>query len=599
MYQNQDLYDCLRALLRSIHDPNWKAIVQDTKKSIRSIIGKELPFLANDILERILDPFMHDDDRLECIRMLPMVLGVELYETKQEEPKKKIIDRSPDTNTDVVHLTEEPHSVHKDIVLRDISLEQARERIYDFSLETEERIQAIKIVFKDNPVEFEQVLARLVSMLDLSNVSMINEYLLEICSLDIIPIEQRYSAINKMCESDIFQEHAYKLLATLCKQRPPSDRVPLVLYVEQLFRLVKYDREKYTPLIDAFLQDSEIDEQCRYSYLVKSRVSVGMQFWIEYVQKILEQDIFNIRYRIICCSDMMSVDTIDASTRNDIIARLCTWMNDTSLDMNTRADAADLVMTHADNDLQTKARDVLMTMGTHGLGILSTLYDNKQNAHFTNTERNVKKIMRQLMEMDVQPTTTPFEVIRDRLFQSYFGTRDLTDDKTRAQVSAFEFSLFRITNQVGTVIGGYTLLDIFLYVYGYIEENRYQEYIEIRLVEELIDMSDTCTTGYYSRLVNTLPGYGPFQMTIDWGSQIQANLIGRLRACIRDDEKIDKLLEELTEDSFVRKHELRRVYLENISRIREEMQVEFAPYIDATDFDLYFRKALIHFEGGD
>ena len=34
-----------------------------------------------------------------------------------------------------------------------------------------------------------------------------------------------------------------------------------------------------------------------------------------------------------------------------------------------------------------------------------------------------------------------------------------------------------------------------------------------------------------------------------------------------------------------------------ISQIREEMYSEFKDYMSDTDYDMYFRKALIHYEG--
>jgi hypothetical protein len=55
-----------------------------------------------------------------------------------------------------------------------------------------------------------------------------------------------------------------------------------------------------------------------------------------------------------------------------------------------------------------------------------------------------------------------------------------------------------------------------------------------RLLEELIEMSGTCSSGFASRLVNVISGFGDFNITISWKDQIIANFSGRLNARINN-----------------------------------------------------------------
>ena len=575
--------------------PEWTNQIEQFKQSLKTTVldGKDIPFAVNDILDRMVDPFFPVEDRSSFLHMVQQVLDVEL--SKIKPPEEEIEQDFTFANRDDEQLTtmntiSKEDIKKKEIDLRPITVQEAENRIYDFSLELEERIHAIEIVCKHDPVYFENILSKISAMFDFSNTCIVNEYLLAICKIDTVPLLERLSTVTRLCMSTKNTEVAYTLLAELCQEW--NEGIPLVVYMEKVFLLVVHDR-KYSYIFDRFLTNTTIDEQLRYAYVVKSKVMVNVEFFAEYMWKILELDTFGIRFKIMCCSNLLSIDDIQLTTEQQrtILDQLCVLMDNSSLEMNLRADAADILLNCGD-EFYSRAKQTLINMGEHGLGILSTIYDNKQNAHFTNTEKNVRKIIQQLLDLDVRPSETPMDEIKQYLYNSYFLTPRHSQDRER-----FEFSLFRITHQIGKIVEGYSLLTIFLLVYGYIEQSRYQKHMEIRLVEELIDMSETCTTGYYSRLLNALSGYGGFQFEIDWETQIQANLVGRLRACIRDDEKFGEILEELTIQSFVEKPELRRIYQQNISTIIEEMRSEFVEHMSANDFDLYLRKALVHFEG--
>ena len=65
------------------------------------------------------------------------------------------------------------------------------------------------------------------------------------------------------------------------------------------------------------------------------------------------------------------------------------------------------------------------------------------------------------------------------------------------------------------------------------------------------------------------------------------------------DKDCDTILDEMTLP--VRFYDKRGTFLHffrtNISKIREEMYDEFKEYISSEDYDLYFRKAIMHYEG--
>jgi hypothetical protein len=147
-----------------------------------------------------------------------------------------------------------------------------------------------------------------------------------------------------------------------------------------------------------------------------------------------------------------------------------------------------------------------------------------------------------------------------------------------------------------------------------------------RLLEELQDMSGTCSTGFANRLVNVISGFGDFNLTISWRDQLISNFVGRLNARARDItnyknyelyiennkklKKKDKLklledfqqqvLDEMTIENILYSSRLNFLlfFRKNMPVIRNELYQEFKTHISDTDFDLYFRSAISTYETG-
>jgi hypothetical protein len=199
------------------------------------------------------------------------------------------------------------------------------------------------------------------------------------------------------------------------------------------------------------------------------------------------------------------------------------------------------------------------------------------------------------------------------------------------------------------------LSNILVKLWSYIQDNEFKDAMVSRLLEELEDMSGTCSTGFLSRLVNTLSGFGELNIKISFDDQIISNFTGRLNMYARkltDDDspfrkdklntvvelyiyskniihkypnvksmkqlineylrtdkeiKINDILEDFEEQVLnemmleTTKFNDRRHFLlffrEYMLRIREELYEEFKDYVTDTEFDLCIRKAISTYEG--
>ena len=93
-----------------------------------------------------------------------------------------------------------------------------------------------------------------------------------------------------------------------------------------------------------------------------------------------------------------------------------------------------------------------------------------------------------------------------------------------------------------------------------------------------------------------------YQRDISFEDQIIANLESRLNneiEKIQDEDIRGDILEEMTIPviHYNRRMKFLGFFRSCISRIREEMYQEFRSYMEDNDYDFYFRKAIIHYEG--
>ena len=198
---------------------------------------------------------------------------------------------------------------------------------------------------------------------------------------------------------------------------------------------------------------------------------------------------------------------------------------------------------------------------------------------------------------------------------------------------------------------GNSLSRILVKIWSYIHVNEFKDELIKRLLQELEEMSGTCSSGFVGRLINTLSGFGDLTINISFQDQIISNFIGRLNSYTRKitdisspfytkrlydvlelmlrnmdisknkpikliiDEHLEKnrenkiqfaieyfseqVINEMTINSNEyndRRHFLLffRTYL---PFLREELYEEFKQYLNVFEFDLTIRKAISLYEG--
>lgn len=401
---------------------------------------------------------------------------------------------------------------------------------------------------------------------------------------------------------------------------------------------------------------------------------------------------------------------------------------DTSIDYNRRADAADVLLRLGSEEMKKIARTIIMELGFSDK-YNNNIFDNQQNVHVVEVEKSVieaLEFLNTIEEYKVNNSIIDYNYVNSKIenkLEEYskniflINSKTHQNDKTTYKYNDCDIDnkykcnyctskkninddidfcssncseLFERDTKIRLALNriaidcalystfNNTLSSILVKVYSYImfqkEENIRDEMLK-RLLEELTEMSGTCSSGFIARLVNVISGFSNFSIRISWEDQIIANFKGRLNSYARNitqkgdnnifrneklydlielwmntpknkkileqlknelicnnkksgliliddiitlflqnnkEQKINQCIEDLEENVLIELTSINnssydykdRLYFSfffrtYVSIIREELYNEFNSFISDTDFDLYFRKAIMFYELGE
>lgn len=326
----------------------------------------------------------------------------------------------------------------------------------------------------------------------------------------------------------------------------------------------------------------------------------------------------------------------------EILQLLSTFALDEQLDYNLRADASDMLVRFGVDKYKEIGKDIITLLGKES-NKLKTVYNNRQNVHSNEIDNSVRRIILEIAGMKTVENNMgkliTFNEIVELIKQGYKG-----DDKDK-----LNSSLLRIELDQTIYDGGQTLSSIFIKIYNIILSHPHKDDLYNRLIEELIDMADTCSSGHLSRLINILSGYEIdgklYTLEISYKDQIKSNLIARLISRIKEDkyyhkcelcdtisnynyekdrrpircsvhkekdminynyikeDTIETIREKILEDLSTSESIQNKVYISYFFRlhlldIRDELYNEFVPkYLSEELFEEYIRSSICEFEG--
>ena len=308
--------------------------------------------------------------------------------------------------------------------------------------------------------------------------------------------------------------------------------------------------------------------------------------------KFVESHHNHLVYRVICCQYMFQKCEAPLHIfANEFLLHIASLPD---INEDIRADACDILLAYGTPENVENARMILFVLGG-GERARHNIFKNSQNVHNQAVEESVEKMI-EFISTFIPRTVSPytFEKAKDELTELIKLEPD--DDKR----TILENAMIRIT--IDRAIYGrfnLSLANIIAKMWTYIQDSSYREELQKRLLEELIDSNNKCSSGYVSRILNSLSGFGDISLQISFEDQIISVLETRLNNEIMIDENSDIILDEmiLPVRFFEKRGTFLKFFRTHISRIREEMYDEFKEFVNTYDYDMYFRKAIMHYEG--
>jgi len=511
-----------------------------------------------------------------------------------------------------------------------------------------------------------ELINRLCGMYIFSGTKLLEKYLYEVCVNCVISSKLKMISAMSLCSFKEDHDVGYDALDNVCKnmsmEKGSIFEVPTPCQTDAICTLMRCEKYKKRSLeyFCNIINTDKLDNDFRYKTILSlenKKIKDCLYFIKESSIEFISNNKNMTMYRILAgqlliqkCNSTgeVSIQKMTISQKNKVEGLLLSFAQDNNLDYNLRADSADVLLRIGSNKYKENARDIIILLGRENKGV-QTIFNNAQNVHTEGIEESVVEILEFLSNtetMTIQPFVDEQKYIQPSVENRFHERKYITFEYVKKQiedllknvkhnssrekakhdsiVEKINISLNRIFMD-RALYSKYscTLLHILLKVWTYISAQAGTELIDEmkkRLLEELADMSGTCSTGFASRLANVISGFGKFNIKISWRDQIIANLNGRLNArardicitptnkdiyCLTDNETLEdfqaKVLEEMTINSndYASRINFHRFFIKNLSFIREELYKEFKDHITDTDFDLYMRSAISTYETGE
>ena len=459
--------------------------------------------------------------------------------------------------------------------------------ILDLSVSLSTRIKALNS-YSDS-FDIIDMINRIGTLYMFSEAKSIEKYLYEIViNSTLEPYIKLIASRNLKSYSDKAYE-CYDYLAVL-------KDFPLISRLDCMCVLLENDnfRIKGLKYLDDFFNDRDIDCYYRYKHIIG-------------IQRILGDDIKNlllnfinrenpITYKILGCQYILTTYPTDLDNTQICENRLLSFLDDYTLDYNVRADGCDVLLRYGSEENKKKATMVLENLALDGKLEVRTVYDNAQNVHTKAIEESVDEILKELVHRVETKMTN--EKLYEEILEYLEKTNNSNIDKDDVN-----YSLKRI--EVDNAKYGRTqlrLISVLNKVWCYIKTHEYSDELKNRLLEELNDTVGLCSSGYVSRIVNTLSGLTDLSIRISYEDQIVANMGAKLNNKIMEieDELVrDQIINEMTipSQNYFERTSFLEFFRANISTIRTELYEEFKGLMEDIDFDLYTKKAIMKYQG--
>lgn len=441
----------------------------------------------------------------------------------------------------------------------------------DMELSLEDRVHSFARLYELFKEDIIEEINKLCGIYIYSGSRYIEEFLLEICyKVETLPQNLKNIIAVNLCSRG--ERCGYECLSELCKRM--NESISITIRIESIKMLLEHN-DFVDSCIDRFkeiLNLENIKEDFKYktilslerNILKESEHDSKEEFYLNLSKNsftVIRElmyfffcSVSSLNYKILCGQYLLLNNYKERSEIENSILDIAI-SEDT--EYNTRADSCDMLLRLSNNDdVKQKAKDIIFILGnTREDGNIvkaKTIFDNAQNAHYDEFENSILEALEFLNNIDTLRIKDygiiDFCYVKKEI-EKLQDIKSLSlEDIEKIKVSLNRIELDRILYSKYN----FTLSTVLLKVWTYIENSEHSEEMKNRLVEELIDMCGICSTGFISRIINTISGFGDFNYRISWRDQIISNFVGRLNYRAKNimknwdnDEKINIIIDAM------------------------------------------------------
>ena len=341
--------------------------------------------------------------------------------------------------------------------------------------------------------------------------------------------------------------------------------------------LIEKEFPKFKPSTSSFPFFKLLIEHLSYNQLLQTfrkRFPITLHLYEYFLYESLLEFMNNISnytsYRILASQYVLQKFSPDKNIKNIIQLLLLDIAQDTNLHFNLRADAADVLMQLGDKNYKELGRLIIEELGGSE-GKIDTVFHNSQNVHTTEVDACVTEVLeffanlplmkinnvpiefcyvekqiKHMLKLQRDKQTTINKNLSETNYDKYckycglglgeeksqFLTKECEEKWNRDRKINLALNRIHMDRALYSRYNS-TLVNILLKVWTYLSDHEHELEMKKRLLEELEEMCGTCSSGFASRLINVISGFGEFSIRISWEDQIKANFFGRLNASAR------------------------------------------------------------------
>jgi hypothetical protein len=353
------------------------------------------------------------------------------------------------------------------------------------------------------------------------------------------------------------------------------------------------DFYRHRTVMDAYHQMEQLDEFIQLMKKYKTEFHDPVMYRVMLAQLLLDRD----------RTDPFEEDADRFLT--ECLDELLTDMTSGVHPIETQADIFDFFLntdyTRIQPAYREQARVIMARLFQEDMTSSLSVFANRQNVHSESIEASSQEVLQRLHEKYGSHRHEPFQQVQGiraevEKWEAFTGLTGADQLKVEIALNRIVFDK-RLYGKTGD-----SLSSILGLVWRHIEKSDHTAELQKRLLEELIEASGQCSTGIAVRLLNTLSGFDDFMIGISYRESIMAKVMHHLSRVIQemDDSALQvKLLEEMIvpDSDYTERKNFLALFRKEIPVIKEALYEEFRDVLTDTDFDLYLKQAVIHYQG--